>query len=79
ILDVWNNPSEYLNGTAPLNVTGFIKHCKLDFTGCTRQPSPDSYLWFDPEHLSEQADRVVASAFIDVVKGASPWATYWAG
>ncbi|KAF1992052.1 carbohydrate esterase family 16 protein [Aulographum hederae CBS 113979] len=77
VLDIWNNPTEYLNGTAPANNTGFINHCSLDGLTCVRQESPDSYLWYDESHPSEQTDRIIARTFVDVVKGTSKWATYW--
>ena len=82
ILDIWKNPAEYLNGTAPANSTAFILQCPIDAVGydqCSQRPSPDSYLWFDESHPSEQTDRIIARTFIDVVKGASKWATYWSG
>lgn len=76
--DIHNNPAQYLNGSAPLNVTGYDQHCNLTGGDCTRSNNPDSFLWFDELHPSEQTERVVARTFVDVVKGVSPWATYWA-
>lgn len=75
ITDIYNNPSEYLNGTAPPNVTSFSNHC--DEKGCVVDPNPDSFLWFDSLHPSEQTQRIIGRTFVDVVKGKSPWATYW--
>jgi phospholipase/lecithinase/hemolysin len=75
--DIIANPSEYLNGSAPLNTTGFIHHCNLARANCTSLPSPDSFVWYDELHPSEQTERIVAQNFVDVVKGASKWATYW--
>lgn len=77
MLDIYNNPSEYLNGSAPLNVTGYVNHCNLTGQDCVASDSPDSFMWYDPLHPSEQTDRIVAKTFVDVVKGASKWATYW--
>lgn len=57
----------YLNGTAPANVTGVGKG----------SASPDSFLWYDTLHPSEQTDRVIARTFVDVVSGSSEYATYW--
>jgi hypothetical protein len=74
--DIYNNPSTYLNGTTPLNVTSSVVQCFRDGQ-CTRSSSPDSYLWFDDLHPSEQADRVVAKEFLNVVSGESKFATYW--
>ena len=78
ILDIWQNPVAYLNGTAPANNTGFINHCGLGGK-CAKDPSPDSFLWYDESHPSEQVDRVIARTFVDVTKGTSKWATYWSG
>lgn len=75
--DIHDNPSEYLNGTAPLNVTGYINHCNLTGGDCVTNPNPDSFTWYDELHPSEQVERVIAMNFVDVVKGASQWATYW--
>jgi hypothetical protein len=74
-VDIWNRPSEYLNGTAPLNVTGFVTGCAT--TTCSEKSDWDSFLWYDELHPSEQASRVVAEEFIKVVKGGSKWVTYW--
>ncbi|KAF2243047.1 carbohydrate esterase family 16 protein [Trematosphaeria pertusa] len=75
--DIWNHPADYLNGTAPLNVTGWINRCTLDGTNCVEQPSKDSYEWYDELHPSEQTSRVVAREFVNVLGGESKWATYW--
>ncbi|KAK5167204.1 uncharacterized protein LTR77_007935 [Saxophila tyrrhenica] len=77
MLDIYNNPSDYLNGTAPLNVDGYVNHCNTTGGDCVANDSPDSFLWYDELHPSEQTERVIAMNFIDVVKGASKWATYW--
>lgn len=78
--DIHNNPSEFLNGTAPLNVTGFYHHCSVNGTNCTTvNDSPDSFLWYDELHPTEQTERNVASNFVDVIKGSSKYATYWFG
>lgn len=75
---MYNNPSAYLNGSAPLSVTSWINQCTdLNGTVCTARPSPDSYLWYDELHPSEQADRNVAKEFVKVVGGESGFARYW--
>jgi phospholipase/lecithinase/hemolysin len=74
---MYNNPSEYLNGTAPLNVTGNINQCDASGSNCHVDPSPDSFLWYDELHPSEQADRWVAKEFVNVVNGNGKYATYW--
>lgn len=73
--DIWNHPSVYLNGTVPLNVTGYAAGCSTSV--CTSKSSWDSYMWYDELHPSEQTDRVIAREFVEVIKGRSKWATYW--
>lgn len=75
--DIYYNPANYLNGTAPLNVTGAVHECDATGMQCTTSTSPDSFMWYDDLHPSEQTDRVIAREFVDVVKGKSQWATYW--
>jgi hypothetical protein len=76
---MYHDPGQYLNGSAPLNVTGYINQCNINGTECVQASSPDSYLWYDELHPSEQADRKVAIEFVKVVQGNSSYATYWAG
>lgn len=76
-IDIINHPHNFLNGTAPLNVTGFVKHCPADGSSCTYDPSPDSFLWYDELHPTEQAERIVARNFLDAVNGRSKYAIYW--
>jgi hypothetical protein len=64
--DMYNNPKEYFNGTAPPNVTGM-----QGFT------SPDSYMWGDALHPSEATGRWTAKEFINVASGTSKYATYF--
>ncbi|KAK4499334.1 hypothetical protein PRZ48_009847 [Zasmidium cellare] len=75
--DIYNNPSAYLNGTAPLNVTGAVHECDASGAACTNSESPDSFMWYDDLHPSEQTDRVIAREFVGVVKGGSKWGRYW--
>ncbi|KAF2469692.1 uncharacterized protein BDR25DRAFT_47192 [Lindgomyces ingoldianus] len=77
ITDIWSHPKEYLNGTTPANVTGIVHQCNLKGGDCVKNTSPDSYLWYDELHPSEQADRVIAREFVGVLGGKSKWATYW--
>ncbi|CAK4032717.1 carbohydrate esterase family 16 [Lecanosticta acicola] len=77
--DIYNSPAEYLNGTAPLNVTGVVHRCDATGNHCVTNASPDSYLWYDDLHPSEQTERVIAREFVNVVKGTSRWAMYWGG
>jgi hypothetical protein len=73
--DIWNRPSIYLNGTVPLNVTGYAAECPTSV--CTSKSAWDSYMWYDELHPSEQTDRIIAREFLGVLKGGSKWATYW--
>lgn len=75
--DIYNDPSQYLNGTAPLSATGYVHHCNTTGGDCTTNKSPDSYMWYDELHPSEQTERVIAKEFVNVVEGSSQWATYW--
>jgi len=78
--DIHRDPEKYLNGTAPLNVTAGLNQCTYSSTGqqtCVRDPSPDSFMWYDSLHPSEQTDRIVAREFVNVLNGNSSYATYW--
>ncbi|KZO96203.1 carbohydrate esterase family 16 protein [Calocera viscosa TUFC12733] len=60
--DIYNNPSAFLNGTAPLNVTGYYAHSNS--TGGDVyfvNDSPDSFMFYDGLHPSEQSSRHVAT------------------
>ncbi|KAJ0114618.1 acetyl esterase [Diaporthe amygdali] len=72
--DMWNNPASYLNGTAPVNVTSTITACGA---ACNDSSVRDSYLWYDSLHPSEQTDRVIARAFVDIATGNSTWGRTW--
>ncbi|KAK0470457.1 carbohydrate esterase family 16 protein [Desarmillaria tabescens] len=85
--DIHDNPAEYLNGTAPFNVTGAVLSCIAPEEGqagslqCTTVfgTDRDSYLWwvYDELHPSEQADRIVAREIAKVARGQeSKWATW---
>ena len=52
---MYQNPSVYLNGTAPLNVTGCVQPCVYALNASTARPTSctivngtarDSYLWY---------------------------------
>ncbi|PYI07368.1 SGNH hydrolase [Aspergillus sclerotiicarbonarius CBS 121057] len=77
ISDIYYNPSQYLNGSAPANVTGYDHHCNVAGTECQTLPSPDSFLWYDQLHPSERTDQVIAEEFVKVVRGESRYAMYW--
>lgn len=75
--DIYFNPANYLNGTAPPNVQSAINLCDEQGGNCTKADSPDSYMWYDPLHPSEQTSRIVAREFTGVLGGKSKWASYW--
>jgi len=84
--DMYANPGNYLNGTAPLNITGCIKSCIFQTDESTSGPSDctiaegtsqDSFLWYDEVHPSEQADRVVAREIAAaIVRNSTDWMTW---
>ncbi|KAF5381804.1 hypothetical protein D9615_005588 [Tricholomella constricta] len=73
--DMYEHPATYLNGTAPLNVTGSVDSCVFEENGssasCTKVngPARDSFLWYDELHPSEQAHRTVAREVATVIQG----------
>ncbi|KAH7924946.1 carbohydrate esterase family 16 protein [Leucogyrophana mollusca] len=87
ITDIYNNPQNYLNGTAPLNVTGCVNSCVYNLNESESDPGVctvaegtdrDSFLWYDELHPSEQTDRIIAREITTVMKGeASEWATWF--
>lgn len=76
---MYHHPDQYFNGTEPPNVQGWVNHCDLQDSNCHQQPSRDSYIWYDELHPSEQTSRIIGEKFVDVVKGKSQYATYYAG
>jgi phospholipase/lecithinase/hemolysin len=80
LTNIYYNPSDYLNGTSPLNTTGYYRHCNVNGTDCVNaDESLDSFLWYDELHPTNRTDQVIASEFINVVNGNSTYATYWQG
>lgn len=77
LTDIYYHPAQYLNGTAPLNVQGVANSCNVQGGNCTTSTSPDSFMWYDPLHPSEQTSRIVAREFVGVLGGRSKWAKYW--
>ncbi|EJD35181.1 GDSL lipase/acylhydrolase [Auricularia subglabra TFB-10046 SS5] len=83
--DMYTNPALYLNGTAPLNVTGSIAGCPFELNGgpvggacppIVEAAERDSFLWFDELHPSEQANRIVAREMAGALRGNTRWATW---
>jgi len=81
--DMFDHPALYLNGTAPLNVTGAWDACIASDGGATLDctiangTDRDSFLWADELHPSEQADRIVAREIALTLEGKrSRWATW---
>ncbi|KAF1983326.1 carbohydrate esterase family 16 protein [Aulographum hederae CBS 113979] len=72
--DIYTNPTTYLNGTGPPNVTGTSKG---SCTGNCTTADPDSYMWYDALHPSEQTSRIVAKEFAKVVRGEGKWGSWW--
>ncbi|KAF8182925.1 GDSL lipase/esterase [Pholiota molesta] len=84
--DMFVHPQLYLNGTAPLNVTGAVQACVFQLNEAVSDPGVctiaqgtdrDSFLWFDELHPSEQADRIVAREIAQAIEGrANQWTTW---
>ncbi|EPQ56330.1 hypothetical protein GLOTRDRAFT_74924 [Gloeophyllum trabeum ATCC 11539] len=86
--DMYTHPSAYLNGTAPLNVTGCVNSCVFPPNGNVSDASSasctvaegsdrDSFLWYDELHPSEQSDRVVAREITAAIQRTSEdWITW---
>ncbi|PSR75229.1 GDSL lipase/esterase [Coniella lustricola] len=72
--DIWHNPSDYLNGTVPYNVTSYITACG---SACDSDAVRDSYMWYDSLHPSEQTDRILAREFVNMVDGNGTWSQTW--
>ncbi|KIW82352.1 hypothetical protein Z517_05379 [Fonsecaea pedrosoi CBS 271.37] len=84
ITDIYNSPTQYLNGTGVAkggeSVWGYENHCTVDQKTCVQRQNgtnPDGYLWFDELHPSEQTDRIIAQNFVQVLNGTSKYATYY--
>ena len=75
--DIIAAPGRYLNGSAPANVTGYVAHCNLDGSECPKSSSPDSFLWYDELHPSEQTDRIIAREFVNIIGGKGKYAAYY--
>ncbi|KAH8092197.1 GDSL lipase/esterase [Cristinia sonorae] len=82
------HPQLFLNGTAPLNITGAVRSCVFpegadtsnnSLASCTIATGTDvdSFLWFDELHPSEQADRVVAREVAAAIHRQSSKFTTW--
>jgi phospholipase/lecithinase/hemolysin len=74
---MYNNPSQYFNGTAPANVTTSCQIFPIINEPPVRCTSPDSYIWYDELHPSEQSSRIVAREFLNLISGKSKYASYW--
>jgi phospholipase/lecithinase/hemolysin len=72
---MYQKPGPHFNGTEPANATGSVLTCAKDGK-CVQSASPDSYLWWDELHPSEQASRVVAKEFVKLVSGTSQYAIH---
>ncbi|KAK5054661.1 hypothetical protein LTR84_001553 [Exophiala bonariae] len=84
VSDIYDDPGRYLNGTGVEaggeSVWGYENHCTVDQSECVKQQNgsnPDAFLWYDELHPSEQADRIIAQNFVEVLDGTSKYATYY--
>ncbi|KIW12761.1 hypothetical protein PV08_07947 [Exophiala spinifera] len=68
---LYYNPGLYLNGSAAPNVTGFSIETEYG------AQNPDSFMWRNNLHPSEQTSRIIAAEFVKVLDGKSTYAQYW--
>ncbi|KIK96841.1 carbohydrate esterase family 16 protein [Paxillus rubicundulus Ve08.2h10] len=75
--DIYNNPHNYLNDTAPLNVTGPDESTRdLGVHTVAEGGVRDSFTWYDELNPSEQSDRIAAHEITAVMKDEyNQWAT----
>ncbi|KAH9926293.1 uncharacterized protein BXZ73DRAFT_102975 [Epithele typhae] len=75
--EMYAHPRGFLNGSAPLNVTGAVHSCVYQLNESQTDPGvctdvvgtdQDSYLWYDELHPSMQASRIVA----ELIAGSVP-------
>ncbi len=71
IREVYFNPNDFYNGTTAANVTSYVTQSE------ETRSSPDSFMWWDGLHPSEQTGRIIAQNFIEVLNGTSKYAQYW--
>jgi hypothetical protein len=77
---IYQHPTEFLNGSLPLNVTGSTTGCHGTGGDCwtVREDSRDSFFWYDELHPSEQVSRVIASKAELAVQGkGGMYVSYW--
>jgi len=84
--DMIIHPQLYLNGTAPLNVTGAVRSCVFEVNESTTDTGDctiatgtdiDSFVWFDELHPSVQTDRIVAREVTAAIQRQSDRWTTW--
>ncbi|KAJ3739308.1 hypothetical protein DFH05DRAFT_1407487 [Lentinula detonsa] len=74
---MYNNPTQYFNGSIPANVTGHCHQCPDpdDYTQCgigdCTLAERDSYMWWDELHPSEQTGRNLAAEIFKKIEGNS--------
>ena len=78
LFDVWSlvrevyfHPDDHYNGSVAANVTSYVSLSQ------ETRASPDSFMWWDGLHPSEQTGRIIARKFIEVLNGSSKYAQYW--
>jgi len=77
--NIYYNPSKYLNGSHPLNVTGYDSHSNITGGDTVVSPNPDSFMWYDSLHFSQQIARQLAKEIVATLVGTSQYATYIGG
>ncbi|KIV95946.1 hypothetical protein PV10_03537 [Exophiala mesophila] len=84
IRDIYQNPDDFFNGTAPPNIQVPAAECTFDDFGMTVcEPTGDAignldgFMWFDNVHATEQTHRVLAREFVKVLDGESTYTQYY--
>jgi phospholipase/lecithinase/hemolysin len=78
--NIYYNPSAYLNGSRPITVQDWERQCDPTGEECVFRndgESPDSFMWWDELHPSEQVHRLLAKEVLETLDGRSEYATYW--
>ncbi|KAK5169906.1 uncharacterized protein LTR77_005884 [Saxophila tyrrhenica] len=80
LTEIYTNPTAYLNGSMPAKVSDYEHHCDVSGENCAYEynhTSPDSFMWWDELHPSEQVHRVIAREVVETLEGRSQYAAYW--
>ncbi|KAI1798666.1 carbohydrate esterase family 16 protein [Daldinia bambusicola] len=78
-LDIFKNPSEYLDEPATTDEPYY--GCSVTESGimnCTTSQNPlSSFLWYDELHPSWKTDEIIATEFLKILNGTSKYGVYY--